>query len=150
MNAKNFVCAVTLLFIFGTSNAQTTQAAKKTKTHSGSQSGMLFLDGAWNSDDNKGFSVMHDGYFNTVAKDSVGKWDDVHAGTYTVNNDNTITFKVLYSSYPDHVGASNTAEYTVSGNTIKMHHFKKLIDAQGKDITAQMPKDAWETMTRVQ
>src|SRR3954451_21584515 len=66
MNAKNFVCAVTLLFIFATSNAQSTQAAKKTKTQSGSQSGMLFLDGAWNSDDNKGFSVMHDGYFNSV------------------------------------------------------------------------------------
>lgn len=92
---------------------------------------------------------MHDGYFNSVGQDSAGKWDDVHAGTYTVNSDNTITFKILYSSWPDHVGAENTAEYTVSGETIKLRHFKKLVDPQGKDLTDQMPKDAWETMTRL-
>jgi hypothetical protein len=92
---------------------------------------------------------MHDGYFNSVAQDSTGKWNDVHAGTYTVNNDNTITFKVLYSSYPDHVGSLNTAEYTLTGDNLKMRHFKKLIDAQGKDITDQMPKDVWETAVRL-
>jgi len=30
-----------------------------------------------------------------------------------------------------------------------MHHFKKLITGEGKDITDQMPKDAIETMTRM-
>lgn len=113
------------------------------------QGAMAAFNGAWKSDNGKGFSVMHDGYFNSVAQDSTGKWADVHAGTYTVNNDNTITFKILYSSYPDHVGAENTAEYTLSGETIKLRHFKKLIDANGKDITDQMPKDAFETMMRM-
>ena len=66
-----------------------------------------------------------------------------------LNNDNTVTFKVLYSSYPDHIGSLNTAEYSINGETVKMRHFKKLVDAEGKDITDQMPKDAYETLTRM-
>lgn len=146
---KFFSCAL-LLFIFTASNAQATASTKKTTMHSRNSTITKDFNGAWRSDDDKGFSVMHNGYFNAVAKDSLGKWDDVHAGTYVVNNDNTITFKVLYSSYPDHVGSANTAAYTVNGSTVKMRHFKKLIDAKGKDVTAQMPKDVWETMTRAQ
>jgi hypothetical protein len=149
MNAKNFLCAATVLFAFTTSSAQTGQLQKK-QNNAEAKSASDYFNGAWRSNDNKGFSVMHNGYFNTVGQDSTGKWNQVHAGTYTVNNDNTITFKVLYSSFPDHIGAANTAEYTMSGETVKMRHFKKLIDAQGKDMTDQMPKDAWETMTRVQ
>lgn len=147
MRTKVFLFAAMLLFVFTASNAQTTRS-QKTTSQSKSQSATAFFNGAWQSEDSKGFSVMHDGYFNSVAQDSTGKWDDVHAGTYTVNGDNTITFKILYSSYPDHVGSANTAEYTISGETVKMRHFKKLIDAQGRDVTDQMPKDAWETVVR--
>ena len=135
MNTKSFLLGAALLCCFTIGNAQKT--------------GPALFNGAWRNVDNKGFSVMHDGYFNAVGQDSTGKWDDVHAGTYTVNGDNTITFKILYSSYPDHVGALNTAEYTIKGDTVKMRHFKKLIDAQGKDITDQMPKNAWETAVRL-
>ena len=135
MKTKSLLLSAPLLFFFIVSNAQ--------------KAGSALFNGAWQSVDNKGFSVMHDGYFNDVAQDSTAKWNSVHAGTYTVNNDNTITFKVLYSSYPDHVGSLNTAEYTINGDTLKLRHFKKLIDAQGKDITDQMPKDAWETSIRL-
>ncbi len=135
MSTKTFILGATLLFFFATSNAQNSAT---------------FFNGAFRTDDNKGFSVMHDGYFNSVAQDSAGKWTSVHAGTYTVNNnDKTITFKILYSSFPDHIGALNTAEYTINGETVKMRHFKKLIDATGKDVTDQMPKDAWETSTKL-
>jgi hypothetical protein len=150
MRTKIFFFAAALLFVFTASNAQT-MAAQKTTMKSGSTSPSAFFNGAWNSSEGnaKGFTVMHDGYFNSVTQDSVGKWDAVHAGTYTVNGDNTITFKILYSSYPDHVGASNTADYTISGETVKVHHFKKLLDANGNDITSQVPKDDYETMTRI-
>jgi hypothetical protein len=134
MNTKSFLLGAALLFFFTVSNAQKAGSA---------------FNGAWRSVDNKGFAVMHDGYFNVLGQDSTGKWTDVHAGTYTVNGDNTITFKVLYSSYPDHINSLNTAEYTMKGDTVKMRHFKKLIDAQGRDITDQMPKDAWETSVRL-
>ena len=43
----------------------------------------------------------------------------------------------------------NTAAYTMDGDTLKLYHFIKLIDAQGKDITEQMPKDVWDTRTRL-
>ena len=149
MNMKTFLFGAMLLFVFTATNAQTAQSQRTTTSESGSQSATAYFDGAWRSNDNKAFSVMHNGYFNTVLQDSTGKWDDVNAGTYTVNNDNTITFKVLYSSHPDHVGSANTAEYTISGESLKMRHFKKLIDAQGRDMTDHMPKNAWVTMTRL-
>ena len=133
--SKSFLLSAAFLFLFAVSNSQ--------------KAGSALFNGAWRSEDNKGFSVMHDGYFNVVGQDSTGKWNSVHAGTYTVNNDNTITFKILYSSYPDHMGSLNTAEYTIKGDIVKMRHFKKLIDGQGKDITDQMPKDAWETLVRL-
>jgi hypothetical protein len=146
MNTKSLLLGFALLFVFMISNAQT--SSKKNASAQGANTA-AFFNGAWKSDDGKAFSVMHDGYFNSVGQDSAGKWDAVHAGTYTVNGDGTITFKVLYSSYPDHVGSANTAEYTVSGETVKMRHFKKLVDANGKDMTDQMPKDAYETITRM-
>lgn len=140
MNTKTFLSVATLLFFFTAINPQTAQSQKKSAA---------IFNGAWQSMDNKGFSVMHDGYFNAVGQDSTGKWDAVHAGTYTVDSDSTITFKVLYSSYPDHIGSANTAAYYITGETVKMRHFKKLVDATGKDITDQMPKDVWETSTRL-
>jgi len=149
MNSKILLFVFTLLCITTLSNAQVSASKKKAASESTNMNSAAFFNGAWKSDDGKGFSVMHDGYFNAVGQDSTGKWDAVHAGTYTVNGDGTITFKVLYSSYPDHVGSSNTAEYTVNGETVKMRHFKKLVDANGKDMTDQMPKDAYETITRM-
>jgi hypothetical protein len=141
MSIKTILSVATLGFVFMAAYPQTAQSQQTTPAQ--------MFNGAWLTTDNKGFSVMHDGYFNSVAQDSTGKWGDVHAGTYAVNDDNTITFTVLYSSYPDHIGAKNTADYTFTGETLKLHHFKKLIDANGNDITDQMPKDAWETSTRL-
>lgn len=149
MNTKILFFVAVSVVLFTAANAQTAGSQKKASSQSGSQNAAVIFNGAWRTVDNKGFSVMYDGNFNSVAQDSTGQWKDVHAGTYTVNNDNSISFKILYSSFPDHIGAVNTAEYSISGETLKLRHFKKLIDAQGKDITDQMPKDAWETSTRV-
>ena len=137
MRTKTFLAAVMLLFFFATSNAQ--QANKKASS----------LNGAWESDDKKEFTMIYDGYFNSLDQDSTGRWAVVHAGTYTLNGDNTITFKVLYSSDPEHIGSLNTAEYSLNGETMKIHHFKKLVNAEGKDITDQAPRAFTETMTRM-
>jgi hypothetical protein len=138
MRTTTFLAGILLIFASYTTYAQ--QAAKGTASR---------LNGAWESDDKKAFTVIHDGYFNSVGQDSSGNWASMHAGTLTVNADNTVTFKVLYSSYPSHVGSLNTAEYSLTGEKLMLHHFKKLIDAEGKDITEQMPKDDRETMTRL-
>src|SRR5688572_22661955 len=106
MSTKSLLLGAALLFFFTVSNAQT--------------AGPALFNGAWQSIDNKGFSVLHDGYFNSVGQDSTGKWSSVHAGSYTVNNDNTITFKALYSSHPTHIGSLNTVEYTLTGDTLKI------------------------------
>jgi len=142
MRTKSFLLTAMLLFLFAAANAQGHTKPPVNKAAS-------FFNGAWQGSENKGFIVIHEGYFNAVGQDSTGKWAEVHAGTFTVNNDNTVTFKVLYSSYPDHIGSLNTAEYSINGETVKMRHFKKLVNAEGKDITDQMPKDAYETLTRM-
>ncbi len=121
-----------LLFIVGfcftitSTNAQTASSQK--------------ISGAWLSTDGKDFTVMNDGFFSSVSEDSTGAWKETHAGSYTLDNANTITFKVLYSSFPDHIGALNTTEYDMKGDTITMKWFKKLVDGKGVDITAQVPK----------
>ena len=117
-------------------NAQT--AVSKTKYIVTNADGPL--TGAWVSTDHKQFAIMNDGFFSAIGEDSTGIWRDMHAGTYTIDNANTITYKVLYSSFPDHVGSLHTAEYEIKGETLTIKWFKKLIDAKGADITAQMPK----------
>jgi hypothetical protein len=150
MYTKALFFSVALLFVFTATKAQTNALKKKTTAQSSAQSASALLNGGWQSTtgEQKAFSVMHDGFFNSVAQDSSGKWGEVHAGTYTINGDSTITFNVHYSSIPDHVGFANTAEYTLSGEMLKLRHYKKLVDAQGKDWADQMPKDAWETMIK--
>ena len=107
------------------------------------------ISGAWQSVDHKAFMMMNDGFFSGVSEDSTGIWRDIHAGTYIIDNANTITFKVLYSSFPSHVGALNTVEYEMIGETLTLKWFKKLIDAKNGDITAQMPKDLQTQYMRV-
>src|SRR5439155_6198590 len=115
MNTKSFFLCIALAFLINASYGQSNNSTKNTMSKASSQGIVATFNGAWSSDNGKGFSVMNNGYFNSVAQDSTGKWAEVHAGKYTVNNDNTITFKILYSSYPDHVGAENTADYTMNG-----------------------------------
>ncbi|HWJ28293.1 MAG TPA: hypothetical protein VNS32_17240 [Flavisolibacter sp.] len=98
------------------------------------------LNGAWHSTDNRQFVIMNDGYFSAIGADSTGTWKDIHAGSFTMDSPNTASFKVLYSSYPEHVGSIQTIEYSLSGGTLTMKWFKKLIDAKGNDITSQVPQ----------
>jgi len=149
MSTKPLLIFFALLCITTLGNTQSSSSSKKMTTHSTNTDAAAIFNGAWKTEDGKSFNVMHDGYFNSVAQDSSGKWEDVHAGTYTVNGDNTISFKVLYSFWPDHVGSVNTAEYSGSGDVIKIRHFKKLTDANGQDITSQVTRPDWITIMRM-
>jgi hypothetical protein len=127
---------VGLCFTFISTSAQTPSAQEKS------------VSGAWVSQDGKEFTMMNNGFFSSVSADSAGVWNQTHAGSYTIDNANTITFKVLYSSFPDHIGALNTVEYNIKDGAITMKWFKKLVDAKGVDITAQVPKDTQTTYVR--
>lgn len=125
-----FLFIVELCFIFISTNAQTPSAQEKS------------ISGAWVSQDGKEFRMMNDGFFSSVSTESAGVWNQTDAGSYTIDNANTITFKYLYSSFPKHIGGLNTVEYNIKDGAITMKWFKKLVDANGVDVTAQMPKDA--------
>ncbi len=139
MNTKAFFFAVMLLIGFTTGNAQTKQPQKQSP-QSKSQKLSSVLNGAWRSQDGKGFTVIHDGFFNSVNQDSTGKWNDVDAGSYTIGNDNTVTLKTLYSSYPHHISSIHTSEYKINGETLELKFFKKLIDAQAMILLIKCPK----------
>ncbi len=144
---------ISLLFVAGfclstTINAQT--SVSQTKTFIKNADASPSVNGAWVSMDKKEFAIMNDGFFSSIGADSTGAWKDTHAGTYTVDNSNTITYKILYSSFPDHVGSLNTAEFELKGDVLTIKWFKKLVDAKGVDITAQMPKDLQTQYVRAQ
>jgi hypothetical protein len=118
-----------------------TTTAQTTASPAYNKSQVSPLVGAWQSVDGKEFSIMNDGFFSAIGQDSTGRWAATHAGTYTIDNANTLTFKVLFSSFPDHIGALHTVEYAVKGDNLTIKWFKKLVDAKEGDITAQAPKD---------
>ncbi|ANE52178.1 lipocalin-like domain-containing protein [Flavisolibacter tropicus] len=128
---------VILCFSAFTTTAQTSAS----KINYANQNLKSALAGAWQSTDGTEFAMMNeDGFFSSISKDSTGMWASTYAGTYTVDNANTLTFKVMYSSHPDHVGALHTVEYEVKGDNLTIKWFKKLVDAKEGDITARMPK----------
>ena len=127
---------VSFCFSSTTTTAQTTTS----KTTTSSKSTASPINGAWRSVDNKEFAIMSDGFFSSVAQDSTGKWAETHAGTYTVDNANTITLKVTHSSHAYRIGSLHTIEYDIKGENLTIKWFKKLVGANGVDETAQMPK----------
>lgn len=133
---------ISLLLTFGFcfSIALTKAQTASSQTRSSAKTTLSSVNGAWKSVDNKEFSMLNDGFFSGIDQDSTGIWRDTHAGTYTIDNNNTMTLKVLYSSFPSHVGAVHTVEYDMKGETLTIKWFKKLIDAKDGDITSNMPK----------
>ena len=139
MKKTKLLLFITILFLgFAKAGAQTTTKAATTSTDKNMASPVT---GAWQSADQKEFVIMNDGFFSSIAQDSTGKWADTHAGTYTLDNANTLTLKVVHSSFPTHVGALHTVEYSLQGDMLTIKWFKKLVDAKDGDITAQLPKD---------
>jgi|SRR5450755_1471294 len=126
-------------FSMGIVSANAQSASSETRKNNKKTSAHIF--GAWRSVDHKRFMIVIDDFFSNVTEDSTGIWRDIHAGSYTIDNANTITLNILYSSFPSHVGRLHTVEYEMNGDTLTMKWYKKLIDAKDGDITDQMPRD---------
>jgi hypothetical protein len=119
----------------------TTIAQTRTSTKISAKKSNSSLSGAWHSVDNKEFLIMSDGFFSSIAKDSTGNWTETYAGTYTIDNANTITLKATHSSFAYRIGYLHTIEYNLTGDNLTFKLYKKLIDPKAGDMTARMPKD---------
>ena len=84
---------------------------------------------------------MCDGFYSSIAQDSTGKWSETYAGTYTMDNANTITLKASHSSIAYRIGYLHTIEYNLEGDSLTFKLYKKLIDPKAGDMTLRMPKD---------
>lgn len=135
---KVFFCLLVVSFCL--SSTITTAQSTTSQTTNSTTNKSSNITGAWRSVDNKEFTIMSDGVFSSIGQDSTGRWSTTHAGTYTIDNANTMTLKVLYSSFPYRIGSLHTVEYDVKGDNLTVMWFKKLVDAKSGDITAQMPK----------
>ena len=136
---------VSSCFSIVSTNAQTASS----QTKSSAKTTFSSVGGAWKSVDNKEFAMINDGFFSSIGQDSTGIWRDTHAGTYTMDSDNTMTLKILYSSFPSHAGALHTVEYDMQGETLTIKWFKKLIDAKEGDITSKVPQGTQTQYTRM-
>ena len=87
----------------------------------------------------KEFVLLYNGFFSSVGQDSTGNWGNTHVGTYELSG-NTMKNILRYSSHPERVGSTHWMDYEIKGDTLTIKWFKKLVTAQGQDITAQMPK----------
>jgi len=108
------------------------------------------LEGAWQriyyydgrkvtTGEPKEFLLLNNGFVSSVGQDSTGNWGNTHVGTYELSG-NTIKSTLRYSSHPERVGSTQWMEYDIKGDTLTIKWFKKLVTAQGQDLTAQMPK----------
>jgi hypothetical protein len=124
--------------------------AQTSKSKTGINADATALNGAWQrvyyyngktatTGEPKEIVVVHDGFFSSVGQDSSGRWNNTHVGTFETDG-NIMKNILLYSSHPERVGSTNWVEYELKGDTLIMNWSKKLITAQGQDITAQMPK----------
>lgn len=108
------------------------------------------LDGAWqrvyyhdgkkaSTDEPKEFLLLYNGFVSSVGQDSTGNWGNTHVGTYELSG-NTIKSTLRYSSHPERVGSTQWMEYDMKSDTLTIKWFKKLVTAQGQDLTGQMPR----------
>ncbi len=134
-----------LLLFFSLVNEAVAQSAKS-KTGNNTNA----LNGAWlrvyyyngkttTSGEPKEFALVHDGFFSSIGQDSTGRWSNTHGGIFEISG-NTMKNKLLYSSHKDQLGSTNWTEYELKGDTLIMKWFKKVVTANGQDITARMPK----------
>jgi hypothetical protein len=93
--------------------------------------------------------VNNDGNFCLVAFDSTGKFSYGCAGTYELDG-NHYKETFTYHTYPKFVDTSIWFDWEMKGDTLIFAGFKKVIMADGKDITKDWGGDSFiNKMVRV-
>lgn len=82
----------------------------------------------------KQFKMFHNGFVSLMMYDSLGKFEAAGAGTFELEG-NKYKETFTYSSWPEVLGASNWQEWAMKGDTLLFYGFKKVTDANGRDIT---------------
>ena len=86
--------------------------------------------------------VYHDGHFSIMVYDSTGKFDAAGAGTYELDGNKYVeTF--TYSSWAKGVGMKLSFDWELKGDTLIFAGFKKVLKADGTDITKDWGGDSF-------
>lgn len=115
------------------------------------------IDGAWElySTESGGTTTLHkkpnqikvysDGHFCMMAYTAEGKFDYAGAGTYELDGNHYKETFSYHSNWPDGIGASLWFDWSQSanGDTLYFSGFKKVIMADGKDVTKDWGGDSF-------
>ena len=82
----------------------------------------------------KQFKVFNEGRFSFIMFDATGNFNGAGAGSYEVNGN---TYKETFKYYSDTKfnGSSDWQEWKMEGDTLVFYGFKKVLMADGKDVT---------------
>ena len=134
-----FIFCASFYFLFFLGNNLQAQNSKASNKAS-----LSVLNGAWDAvwkgadgTQLREHCLYYNGFVTNIGQDSTGAWKDIHSGTYEISG-NMYKQKILYSSFPDRIGIIHWQEFKIKGDTLYLTFFKKLIDANGKDVTSQM------------
>ena len=86
--------------------------------------------------------VHHDGYCSVIAFDSTGKFNYAAAATYELDG---IHYKetCTYHTMPALIGASLWFDCSITGDTMLLSGFKKVVMADGRDVTKDWGGDSF-------
>ena len=90
----------------------------------------------------KQIKVYHDGYLCLMQYDSTGKFAFAAAGTYEVDG-NHYKETCTHHTMTGLIGASIWFDYSINGDTATFSGFKKVVMADGKDVTQDWGGDSF-------
>ena len=90
----------------------------------------------------KQIKIYNDGFFSILTYDDSGKFEAAGAGTYEIDG-NTYKETFTYSSWPEGIGARVWFEWAMKGDTLVFSGFKKVVMADGKDVTQDWGGDSF-------
>jgi hypothetical protein len=92
------------------------------------------------------YRQLHDGFYALLLQDSLGRWNQGAAGTYTLVG-NTYTERVRHDTDAPFTGWQ-FQQVTLRGDTLVCTLFTRVRNAQGQDVSAQWPRRQQERWVR--
>jgi hypothetical protein len=77
--------------------------------------------------------IFSDGFYTIIGQDTAHNWTRTYAGIYEIDN-GLYKETTQYSSYPSLIGNIHWQEMKITGDTLSLKFFKKMIDPAGKEL----------------
>lgn len=118
--------------------------AQNRKTNASSKLSVSSLNGCWKrvsvitngspeADPLPQLRIFSDGFYTYIGQDSAHNWTRTYAGTYEIDN-NLYKETTQHSSYSSLTGNIHWQQIKLTGDTLRLKFFQKMIDPAGKEL----------------